>query len=208
MENNGISSGSAPTGQWKKLIFTRYHSDKYGAAWKVSTWKVAMWMIAIIALLILVFSFFQENQEVFLKDMLFYSIITMILILAIWLIASFILKSRKLFYRFLIGWILILGVYMGLGFLCQVTGLFPNGFHFGLSTWTVISFLAFGAKNVGDGNIDRKDVFFCLLVIIIFFIANVPIFSENMGFLEQMDFLIAWVSDKLSFINMQQFIAN
>ena len=196
------------TGQIKKLAFNKYLSDEKGVTWKLSTWKVTFWLIGIIVSLIIIFSFFQEDQGIFLKDVLFYGIITMILILVIWIVAAFVMKSRKIFFRFLVGWILLLGLYAGMGFICEMTGLYPNGFHYGFATWMLLSTLAISAKNIGDGNIDRKDLFFCMLVFVIFFIANAPIFSGGMGFLAQVDSVLGWIMARLSFINPQDLIAS
>lgn len=195
------------TGQWRKLVFNKKYSDQQGVIWKLSAWKVAMWLIAIIVVLIAAFSFFQEDQGDFLRNVLFYSIITMILILIVWIATAFVWKARKIFYRFLIGWILLLGVYLVLGFVCQASGLYPNGFHYGFSTWVLLSTLALGARNVGDGSVDRKDVFYTMLVVIVFFVGNAPIFSGGIGFLEQVDILLALIAEKLSFINPESLIA-
>lgn len=179
----------AGTGQLKKLIFTKKYSDQYGVKWHLSSWKVLFWMILTIILLIIAFSFFIEDQGNFIKDALFYSIIIMIVITIAWIAGNFIWKARGLFYRFLIGWILILGTYIFFGTLCQVIGFYPNGFHYGTSTWIIISTLALGARNI-DQNIDRKDVFFAMLIILIIFIANYPIFTGGVGFLEKVDSIL------------------
>lgn len=196
------------TGQWKKLIYNKKYSDTQGVIWKLSPIKVLLWMIAITVILILTFSYFQEDQFSYLQDVLFYSIVIMIIMMVVWVVAIFVLKSRKLFVQFLIGWILILGLYWVLGMACQVTGLFPNGFHYGISTWILISALALMAKNIGDQSLDKRDVFYAMLVLIIIFIANAPIFSDNMGFLAQIDSVIGWVMSRLSFINPEDLIAS
>jgi len=194
------------TGQIRKLAFNKYLSDTKGVGWKLSPTKVLLWMLAITIILILTFSYFQEDQFSYLQNVLFYSIIIMIVIMVVWVIALFVLKSRKLFVRFLIGWILILGLYWVLGMACQITGLFPNGFHYGICTYILISALAVMAKNI-DGNLNKQDIFYAMLVLIIIFIANAPIFSDGMGFLAQVDSVIGWIMSKLSFINPQDLLA-
>lgn len=196
------------TGQWRKLIYNKKYSDTQGVIWKLSPTKVFLWMVAITIILILTFSFFQEDQRSYLQDVLFYSIVIMIIMMVVWVVAIFVLKSRKLFVQFLIGWILILGLYWVLGIACQVTGLFPNGFHYGISTWILISALALMAKNIGDQSLDKRDVFYAMLVLIIIFIANAPIFSDNMGFLAQIDSVLGWIMSRLSFINPQDLLAS
>jgi len=192
----------AGTGQWRKLFFSKYHSDTQGVVWKLSTWKILFWMLLVTILLIIAFSFFSDNQGDFLKEILFYGIVIMIIIMIVWIAANFIWKAREIFVRFMLAWILILGTYWLLGVIVQATGLFLNGFHYGFSTWILISVLAIKAKSI-DKNIDRNDVFYALLVIVVIFIANAPIFAENMGFLAQLDSFIGLISERLSFINPQ-----
>ena len=194
------------TGQWKKLIYNKKYSDVQGVIWKLSPVKVLLWMISITIVLILTFSYFQEDQFSYLQNVLFYSIIIMIIMMIVWVVAIFVLKSRKLFVQFLIGWILILGLYWVLGMACQVTGLFPNGFHYGTCTWILISALALMAKNIGDQSLDKRDIFYAMLVLIIIFIANAPIFSDGMGFLAQVDSVIGRIMSRLSFINPQDLL--
>jgi hypothetical protein len=196
------------TGQWKKLFFNKYLSDTKGVGWKLSPIKVFLWMLAITIVLILTFSYFQEDQFSYLQNVLFYSIVIMIIMMIVWVVAIFVLKSRKLFVQFLIGWILILGLYWVLGMACQVIGLFPNGFHYGTCTYVLISALALMAKNIGDQSLDKRDVFYAMLVFIIIFIANAPIFSDGMGFLAQVDSVLGLITSKLSFINPQDLLAS
>lgn len=197
----------AGTGQWRKLFFNKKTSDQYGVVWKLSPVKVFIWMIAITIVLILLYSLFQEDRTGYLQDVLFYGIIIMIVVMVIWVVAIFIFKSRKLLVQFLLGWILILGLYWVMGIACQVSGLFPNGFHYGVATWILISALALMAKNIGDGSLDKRDVFYAMLVLIVIFIANAPIFSDNMGFLAQVDSFLGWVVARLAFINPEDLIA-
>ena len=203
-----MAEKSSGTGQWRKLIYNKRYSDVQGVIWKLSPIKVLLWMLAITIILILTFSFFQEDQFSYLQDVLFYSIIIMIIMMVVWVVAMFVVKSRKLFVQFLIAWILILGLYWILGMACQVTGLFPNGFHYGVCTWILISALALMAKNIGDQSLDKRDIFYAMLVLIIVFIANAPIFSGGIGFLAQVDSVLGWIASKLSFINPQDLIAS
>jgi len=193
------------TGQWKKLFFTKHLSDTQGASWKLSPIKVLLWMLASTIILVLTFSFFQEDQTSYLQSILFYSIIIMIIIMIVWVVAMFIVKSRNLFVGFMIAWILILGLYMGLGAVFSFVGWMD--FHFGFSVWIVMSCLAFlGAKRI-DGNLTKDDFFYGMLVLIVLIVGNVPVF-ESGGFFSQIDNLIAFISSKLSFINPEDLIAN
>lgn len=197
----------AGTGQFKKLFYSKSYSDTKGVIWRLSPWKVLFWMIAITIVLVLLFSLFQDDQGDYLQNILFYSIIIMIVVMVGWVVAIFVVKSRKLLVQFLLGWILILGLYWVLGMACQISGLFPNGFHYGFTTWILISALALMAKNIGDGSLDRRDIFYAMLIILVIFIANAPIFSDNMGFLAQVDSMISGMVAWLSFINPQDLIA-
>jgi len=196
---------SSGTGQIKKLAFNKTFSDTKGVIWKISPTKVLLWMLAITIILILTFSFFQEDQFSYLRNVLFYSIIIMIIMMIAWIVAMFVLKSRKLFIGFIIAWILILGLYIVLGAVFSFVGWMD--FHYGLTVWIVISCLAaLGAKRI-DQNLDKNDVFYGMLVLIVLVVGNVPIF-ESGGFFAQVDNLINLVSSKLSFINLEDLLAS
>jgi len=65
-------------------------------------------------------------------------------------------------------------------------------FYVGYSTWILLTVLAgWGAKNdkVFNGNLDRHDVFYSLLVFILLVGANWKI-TSNGGFLQNLDILI------------------
>ena len=192
------------TGQWKKLFFNKYLSDVKGVSWKLSPIKVLLWMITITIVLILTFSYFQEDQFSYLQNVLFYGIVIMIIMMIVWVVAIFVLKSRKLFIGFMIAWILILGLYIVLGAVFSFVGWMD--FHYGLSVWTVLSCLAFlGAKRI-DANLTKDDFFYGMLVLIVLVVGNVPVF-ESGGFFVQVDNFIAFVLSKLSFINLEDLIA-
>lgn len=203
MDNNGISSKRASsTGQWKKLIFTKHHSDKFGAVWKISTWKVFIWMMVALGILVILYSFLVENQAAFFQDVIFYAIVTVIIVAVVWVGVGIFSKGKKIFIGFILAWILILGLYIFLAFIFSFIGI---TYHFGFSTWSVITFLALiGAKRI-DGNLDKQDLGYGLLVLLILVIGNYPIF-ENGGFLAQLDSVISFISEKLSYIDTQQLV--
>lgn len=206
MEETTASSKPSGGGQFKKLWYNKRISDSgTGYVWRLSPIKVTLWFIGIIIALVLLYSFFVTDQMAYLRNFIFYAIVIMIIMLVVWVVASFIIKSRKFFTRFLISWILLLGLYLLLGFICRAIGLMA--FHFGVATWLVISVLAvIATKNVGDGSLDKKDVFFTLMVIIVFFVGNAPVF-ESGGFLAQVDWIIGFIMDKLSLINVSDLYA-
>ena len=200
-----MADKSLGTGQVRKLAFNKIITDAQGVIWKLSPVKVLLWMLAITIILILTFSYFQEDQFSYLQNVLFYSIIIMVIITIAWIVAIFVLKSRKLFVGFIIAWILILGLYMALGAVFSFVGWMD--FHYGFTVWITISCLsALGAKRL-DGNIDKNDVFFSMLVLIVLIVGNVPIF-ESGGFFAQVDNLVAFISSKLSFINLEDLLAS
>jgi hypothetical protein len=194
MTENTTSKRSG--GQLKKLFFDKRLSDTGGTIWKISTWKVLLWMIAVIVILIILYSFFVPDQMAFLKEVLFYSIITMIIIAITWLVCGLISKGRKLFVGFILAWILILGMYIFLGSICQMVGWIE--FHYGFTTWMAITALALlGAKRI-DGNLDKNDVGYGLLVLLIIFIGNVPVFDCG-GFFAKVDSFIELILSWLPF---------
>lgn len=192
------------TGQWRKLFFNKHLSDTQGVIWKLSTWKVVVWLMVILISLIVLYSFFVESQMDFIRGVIFYAIITVIVIAIVWVAVGIFGKSRKVFTGFILAWILILGLYMFLGFIFSIAGIME--FHYGFTTWTVITFLSLlGAKRI-DGSLDKNDVGYGLLVLLILVIGNVPIF-ENGGFLAQLDSVLGWIVSRLSFITPQDLIA-
>jgi len=192
------------TGQWKKLFFNKHFSDTQGVSWKPSTWKVVAWLMFILAILIVLYSFFVENQADFFQEVVFYAIITVIVIAIVWVVVGLFSKSRKIFTGFMLAWILILGLYMFLGFIFSIANIME--FHYGFTTWTVITFLSLlGAKRI-DGSLDKNDVGYGLLVLLIIIIGNVPIF-ENGGFLAQLDSVLTFIAERLNFINIKDLAA-
>lgn len=193
------------TGQWKKLFFNKYLSDVKGVVWKLSTWKVVAWLMFVLVILVILYSLFVEDQAGFFQELIFYAIITVIVIAIVWVAVGIFSKSRKIFTGFILAWILILGLYMFLGFIFSISNIME--FHYGFTTWSVITVLSLlGAKRI-DGNLDKSDVGYGLLVLLVLVIGNVPIF-ENGGFLAQLDSVLGWIVSRLSFINPQDLLAS
>lgn len=185
----------AGTSQWRKLVFTKQHSDQYGYVWRVSTWKVGGWLIGVLVLLILLYSFFVSDQKGYLTDVLFYSIITVAVVLIVWFVSNFVWKARGFFVGFVLGFILIFVFYAGMGFLLSFVGW---SFSYGFTTWMVITCLALlGAKRI-DGDLDKKDVFFGLLVFLVLVGGNAPVFENGIGFFGRVDEFVAKLLEMLS----------
>ena len=165
------------TGQWKKLFFNKYLSDVKGVVWKLSTWKVVAWLMFVLVILVILYSLFVEDQAGFFQELIFYAIITVIVIAIVWVAVGIFSKSRKIFTGFILAWILILGLYMFLGFIFSISNIME--FHYGFTTWSVITVLSLlGAKRI-DGNLDKSDVGYGLLVLLVLVIGNVPIFENG-----------------------------
>lgn len=193
------------TGQLRKIFYNKEYSDEKGVIWKLSTWKILAWMIAIMLILIIFYSFFIDEQTAFLKEMLFYSIMTIIIIMIVWVIGNIILKGRKIFIGFILAWILIFSFYVITGAIFAYVNLM--NFHYGASVWIIITCLAFlGARRL-DSNLDKNDFFFGLLVVIVLIMGNAPVFNVG-GFYAQVDTFLGWIAEKLSLVNPQNFVAN
>lgn len=194
------------TSQWRKIIQTKQYSDKYGYIWKFSTWKIAGLLLFILVLLILLYSFFVPNQAGYFADVLFYAIITIAIVLIIWIACNFIWKARAFFVGFIIGLILIFVFYAGMGFALSFIGW---NFHYGFTTWLVITCLAMlGAKRI-DGNLDKSDVFFGLLVFLVLVGGNMPVFGEGMGFFTRVDEFVTQAMNIISkIIHPEDFLSS
>jgi len=175
--------------QLKKLLYTKHFVDTPSgtiAEWRLSPWKVFFLLLSIAILLLLVYAqFFTPSPREFLGNVTFYAIIAICIIAVLWIVFSMVAKARKFVIGFILAFILILTFYYFLGTLLSYFGIMD--FHIGgYSTWILIAILAgLGAKRI-DGNLDRHDVGFALLVFIILLGANIPL-NQNGGFLANLD---------------------
>ena len=174
--------------QLKKLLYNKAPVDKPEAIaeWRLSPWKVFFLLLSIVIFLIIFYAYmFTSNPKEFLGNVVFYSIIIVCAIAAIWVVGSTMVKGRKLISGFFIAFILILTFYWILGSVLSYFNIME--FHLGgYSTWMLITILAgLGAKRI-DGNLDRHDVGFALLVFIVLIGANIPL-NSNGGFLANLD---------------------
>lgn len=189
--------------QLKKLLYNKRLVDtgdgKAIAEWKISPWKVFFLLIAIAIALIVIYGLFftGDGSGEFFGNAIFYSIVIIVAIAIIWITATTALKFKQRIVGFFIGFILILTFYWGLGTALNYFGILE--FHMGgYSLWILITVLAgLGAKRI-DGNLDRNDVGFGLLVFIVVLGANIPI-TDTGGFLAMLDNVIfARIAEALS----------
>jgi len=190
----------------KKLLFTKHFVDSPSgetiAEWRLSPWKVFFLLIATLIGLILVYSYLQPNPQRTLGDIVFYAIVLVSAIAVLWAVASTVIKFRKLLAGFFLAFILILTFYWVLGAILSHFGILE--FHLGgYALWVLITILAgLGAKRI-DGNLDRNDVGFGLLVFVILLGANIPL-NQHGGFLANIDHFIETIKGWLTFQGLQR----
>jgi len=180
--------------QLKKLVYNKRLIDggegKPIARWSISPWKVFFLFLAIAILMILVYGFFiipQAEQQSYFGNLIFYAIVICITIAIIWILAQSAIKFRQMIAGFMIAFILILVLYYVLGLIFGYAHLM--NFHMGAGTWILITFLSgLGAKRI-DGDLDRKDIGYGLLVLLVLIGANIPI-SGTDGFLAMLDKIV------------------
>jgi len=179
--------------QLKKLFFDKKLTDSGKgiiATWKTNPWKIFGVLFSLGILGIIVYGFlFSGNPNNFFGNVVFYAIVIVIAIAVIYILASSALKFRKLIVGFLIAFILIFVFYWALGLVFTYAGLIKDWHLGGYSLFIVLIALAgIGAKRI-DGNLDRADVMYGLLVFLILCGINIPI-ANNVGFLANLDNLI------------------
>ena len=187
--------------QAKKLFFSKQFVDGGDgttlAKWKIAPWKVSVFffMLAVVAILIYAY-FFTNNPTNFLGSVLFYAVVLILVIVGLWLVGNKAWSLKTRIGQFLICFIVLWVFYWVLGFVVGFVGL---KFYFGgYALWAVMAILAgYGSKNF-DGELNRKDVFFCLLVFLVFVGANLPMSSSG-GFLENIDKLIKDILSVIKF---------
>lgn len=177
----------------KKLLYTKHFADSSEgetiAEWRLSPWKVFFALLAVMIFLIIFYAYvFTSDPKQFLGDVVFYSIIIVSAIAVLWAIGSTVIKGRRLISGFFIAFILILTFYWMLGAILSYFNILQ--FHMGgYALWVLMTILAgLGAKRI-DGNLDRNDVGFGLLVFVIMIGANIPL-NSNGGFLANIDHFI------------------
>jgi len=182
----------------RKLLFTKKFSDYEGYKWTFSVYKAIAWCIVILVVSIILYGMFiAGNSKEFFGNVLFYTILISIALIVLLFISGTLKKFRTVMTRFFILIIIITFVYAILGIIFKT---FTNmTFYVGYSTWILLTVLAgWGAKNdkVFNGNLDRHDVFYSLVIFVAMVGANFPITSDG-GFLQNLDLFVKRI---LSFI--------
>lgn len=179
--------------QIKKLVYEKKFVDSPDgdtiARWKISSWKIFILLIVILSILLVIYAYVATpSPSNFLGNILFYAIVIVGAVAVLWVVGNGAYKARKLIAGFFLAFILILTFYWGLG--AVLTHFNILEFYFdGWSLWVMITVLAgLGARRI-DGELDRSDVGFGLLVLIICIGANIPI-ANGAGFLKNLDALI------------------
>jgi len=177
-------------GHLKKLLFTKKLTDYGDYKWAFSYNKAMAWSIVFLILFIFIYGFFiAENTHEFFGRVLFIAILICIAIFLILLAVGSIKKSKKFIGKFLL---LIVGIIFAYYVIGIIFSQYLWGFYSGYSTWLLIVALAgYGASRdyIFNGNLDRHDIFYCLLIFICFVGANIP-FYQDKSFLENLDGLI------------------
>ena len=183
-------------GQLKKLFFNKRLIDSPGgepsAEWKLSPLKVFFCIIAGFVSLIILYAFLATPEPSnFLGNVLFYTIIIVGAVAVLWIAGAGAYKARKLIAGFFIAFILILTFYWFLGFLLGYFDILS--FHMGgWALWFMITIISSIGANKINGELDRSDVFYGLLVFIICIGSNIPV-ANGQGFLWNLDNLILTV---------------
>ena len=186
-------------GHLKKLLFTKKLTDYGEYKWTFSFGKAMVWSVIFLILFILIYGFFiAENPHDFFGMIIFIGILISVASFIILLTVGSIKKARKFIGKFFL-------ILVGLIFAYYVIGLVISNylwnFYVGYSTWFLLVTLAgFGATRdyIFNGNLDRHDVFYCLLIFICFVGANIPFYHDK-GFLENFDGVIKFLSELIKF---------
>ena len=177
-------------GHLKKLLFTKKLTDYGDYKWAFSYNKAMAWSIVFLILFIFIYGFFiAEDTHEFFGRVLFIAILICIAIFLILLAVGSIKKSKKFIGKFLL---LIVGIIFAYYVIGIIFSQYLWGFYSGYSTWLLIVALAgYGASRdyIFNGNLDRHDIFYCLLIFICFVGANIPFYHDK-SFLENLDGLI------------------
>jgi hypothetical protein len=191
------------SGQLKKLFYDKRFVDspdgEASAKWSLSPWKVFTYILAGFIGLIIIYAFVATpDPHNFLGNIVFYAIVIVGAVAVLWLVGNGIYKGRKLISGFFLSFILIISFYWALGFLLNYFNILS--FHMGgYALWFMITVLAGIGANKIDGNLNRSDVGYGLLVFLICIGSNIPI-ANGQGFLWNLDNFI------LSLLGVSEFI--
>lgn len=195
-------------GQLKKLFYNKRLIDSPDgttlAEWKIAPWKVfAVFITLAVAMIILYAFLFTKDTQNFLGNVIFYAIVIILVIAAVWILGNKAIAAKQRITYFLIAFILLWVMYWVLSVVFSYAGLM-DFYLGGYALWVILSLLAFmGAKRI-DNNIDKNDVLFALLVFLVFVGANIPMTTAGTpphaaGFLENIDGIITKILSVVKF---------
>jgi hypothetical protein len=171
--------------QIKKLFYNKNYIDSPDgtkiADWKIAPWKVFTFFITLAVAMILIYAFFfTKDTQNFLGSVLFYSILLILTVAAIWLIGSKAVSMKQRLTYFLIMFIVLWLSYWILSLLFDYTHLLKF-YMGGYILWIILSVMAFmGAKLIIDiKQVERAHVLFVFLVLAVFIGANIPMTSTG-----------------------------
>lgn len=178
--------------QLRKLLYNKQFVDSGGLAkWKLSQWKVfgIFLSLSIVSILLYAF-FFTKDPSATLGNVLFYAIVLILAILAIWIVGNKAWSVKNRIAYFILTFIVLWVVYFVMSLAFGYIGLkFYIG---GYILWIILSILsAWGSSGfLFDKEINRKDFIFLGVVVVVFLGANIPMTSTG-GFLANVDALIS-----------------
>lgn len=179
--------------QLRKLLYNKQFTDSGGLAkWKLSTWKVfGIFLLLSVASILLYAFFFTKDPSATLGNVLFYAIVLILAILAIWIVGNKAWSVKNRIAYFILTFIVLWVVYFVMSLAFGYIGLkFYIG---GYALWTIIAIISgWGSSKLFDNEVNRKDVFFILIVFLIFVGANLPMNSTG-GFLANLDKLLTTI---------------
>lgn len=179
--------------QFKKLLYNKHFTDSpdggHLAEWKISQWKAFFLFLALSILSIIVYAFFfTKDPHAFLGNAMFYVIVLILAIVALWLVGSKAWSLKNRIAYFLLTFIVLWVAYFAMSLVFGYLGL--KFFIGGYALWIIISILSFwGSNKLFDSEINRKDAFFILVCGLIFLGSNLPMNSTG-GFLANFDKLL------------------
>ncbi len=182
----------------KKLVFDKKKTDigeDGGVKWRFSFVKGMAISLVLLLFFILIYGFLlAPNSQKFFSDVVFWGAIACVAIFVFLLVTRTVKKSREYFGQFMLIFCVMIGVYAAVGW---IWSRFFFDFYVGYSTFIIFGILAgYGATRpyILNGDLDRNDIFYVFLIIVVLLGANVPIIS-GAGFLERVDPILLMLKD-------------
>lgn len=189
--------------QFKKLLYNKHFVDSsdggHLARWKISPAKIFIFFMALAILSVIIYAYvFTPNPQNTLGSAMFYAIIIILAIVALWLVGNKAWSLKNRIAYFLLTFIILWVVYFVMSLVFGYLGLtFYMG---GYALFAIIAILAsLGSSGfLFDKEINRKDFIFFGVVVLIFLGSNLPMNSTG-GFLANFDKLLTTIFHFLNF---------